>query len=263
MNGASWLKLACGLAWPATALALEAKWTPAGDGPARFSKRHRDQAGIGAHRPAHPSLDRHSRCWLDVVWQTTRGGQTTGEPTPAGSPAVCYPRAHSGGSSWPEWETLGPRAKSPAKTARILPITHGLAPFEHAPGAKPSPQGRQASARANSRVCSGPTCQLARHRRRRVLHTGYGARGRRHLGPSAAQGRSWIRCRRSAARLGDEGRRRRSWPGTSVGPPARSGGGWLAGGAREAGGFPAPVRQPGQEGVALMFKICRKELHLP
>ena len=47
--------LACGLAWLATTLALEAKWTPAGDGPARFSKRYRDQAGIGALTapPAH------------------------------------------------------------------------------------------------------------------------------------------------------------------------------------------------------------------
>ena len=39
---------ACGLAWLATTLALDAKWAPAGDGPARFSKRYRDQAGIGA-----------------------------------------------------------------------------------------------------------------------------------------------------------------------------------------------------------------------
>ena len=47
--------LACGIAWLANTLALEAKWTPAGDGPARFSKRYRDQAGIGALTapPAH------------------------------------------------------------------------------------------------------------------------------------------------------------------------------------------------------------------
>ena len=30
--------------------ALEAKWTPAGDGPARFSKRYRDAAGIDDSR---------------------------------------------------------------------------------------------------------------------------------------------------------------------------------------------------------------------
>ena len=63
--------LACGLAWLATTLALEAKWTPAGDGPSRFSKRYRDQAGIGAlttqharppHSPSTPSL-------LTVFWR--------------------------------------------------------------------------------------------------------------------------------------------------------------------------------------------------
>merc|ERR1719424_1189879 len=42
--------LALRLAWLATTLALEAKWTPAGDGPSRFSKRYRDQAGIDDSR---------------------------------------------------------------------------------------------------------------------------------------------------------------------------------------------------------------------
>ena len=36
------------------AQALEAKWTPNGDGPARFSKRYRDAAGIDDSRWATP-----------------------------------------------------------------------------------------------------------------------------------------------------------------------------------------------------------------
>eukprot|EP00320_Phaeocystis_rex_P021544 CAMPEP_0119066624 /NCGR_PEP_ID=MMETSP1178-20130426/9129_1 /TAXON_ID=33656 /ORGANISM="unid sp, Strain CCMP2000" /LENGTH=147 /DNA_ID=CAMNT_0007048233 /DNA_START=40 /DNA_END=483 /DNA_ORIENTATION=+ len=43
-------QLVCGLVWLGTALALEARWTPNGDGPARFSKRYRDQAGIDDSR---------------------------------------------------------------------------------------------------------------------------------------------------------------------------------------------------------------------
>ena len=43
------LALLCALL--ATATALDAKWTPNGDGPSRFSKRYRDAAGIGAAAP--------------------------------------------------------------------------------------------------------------------------------------------------------------------------------------------------------------------
>ena len=98
--------LACGLAWLATTLALEAKWTPAGDGPSRFSKRYRDQAGIGALTTQHARLGRrthlphrpYSRCF-GAAWQTTRSGPTTGETTPAGFPAACSRRPRSAGSS--------------------------------------------------------------------------------------------------------------------------------------------------------------------
>ena len=58
------MRLACALAWLATTVALEARWTPAGDGPARFSKRYRDQQGIGAL--SAPTLTFHhpcSPCW--------------------------------------------------------------------------------------------------------------------------------------------------------------------------------------------------------
>ena len=58
------MQLALALAWLATTVALEARWTPAGDGPARFSKRYRDQQGIGAL--SAPTLTFHhpcSPCW--------------------------------------------------------------------------------------------------------------------------------------------------------------------------------------------------------
>lgn len=93
------MRLACALAWLATTVALEARWTPAGDGPARFSKRYRDQAGIGAL--SSPTLTFHTVLAhrVGAAWQTTRSGSTVGETTPAGFPAACSRRPRSAGSS--------------------------------------------------------------------------------------------------------------------------------------------------------------------
>lgn len=166
------MRLACALAWLATTVALEARWTPAGDGPARFSKRYRDQQGIGAL--SAPTLTFHHPC------------------------SPCW------------------------RCGRRLAVD----------------QRSEKRRRLASRPAPGDHARLDRH----------GPRDRRHPGPPAAPRRACFRCRRPAARLGVEHRRRRP---ASVGPPARRGRpGELKGGTREAGGFPTPVRQHGEAAVA-------------
>ena len=166
------MRVACALAWLATTVALEARWTPAGDGPARFSKRYRDQQGIGAL--SAPTLTFHHPC------------------------SPCW------------------------RCGRRLAVD----------------QRSEKRRRLASRPAPGDHARLDRH----------GPRDRRHPGPPAAPRRACFRCRRPAARLGVEHRRRRP---ASVGPPARRGRpGELKGGTREAGGFPTPVRQHGEAAVA-------------
>lgn len=52
--------------------ALEAKWTPNGDGPARFSKRYRDAAGIDDSRWIGED-DSSAAPWLQVFPSTLEG----------------------------------------------------------------------------------------------------------------------------------------------------------------------------------------------
>ena len=56
-------------------LALEAKWTPASDGgPARFSKRHRDAAGIDDSRWTGEGTQGGGASWMPAVLPETPAG---------------------------------------------------------------------------------------------------------------------------------------------------------------------------------------------